>query len=91
MNTIAALKLTALDMLKSAAAEHKMLMDEDIVAFQVPWAMFHELQSHPKWQQSAFSFMGYIDSYTFLARNACEISMFEKGSTFPWNVMGGEE
>lgn len=91
MDTMSILKLTALDMLKSAAEEHKRLMDEDIVAFQVPWAMFHTLQKEPQWQQSGFEWMGYIGNFTFMARPGNKISMFEKGSTFPFSVMEDEE
>lgn len=91
MNTIAALKLTALDMLKSAAEEHKRLMDEDIVAFQVPWAMFKTLQKERSWQQSGFEWMGYIGPFTFMARPNNKICMFEKGSTFAFSVMEDDQ
>lgn len=91
MNPIAALKLTALDMLKSAAEEHKILMDEDIVAFQVPQIMFQALQKEPSWQQSGFEWMGYIGPFTFMARPNNKICMFEKGCTFPFSVMGDDE
>ena len=91
MNVIAKLKLTALDMLKSAAEEHKRLMDEEIAAFQVPWEMFQTLQKEPGWQQSAFSYMGYIGNFTFMARPFDIVTMYEKGSTYAYHVMGGEE
>lgn len=91
MNTLAELKLSALDMLKSAAAEHKLLMDEEIVAFQVPFEMFDALKKEPSWQQSASPWMGYIGEFTFIARPAKKICMFEKGSTFPFSVMEDDQ
>ena len=91
MDTLASLKITALDMLKSAAAEHKQLMDEEIVAFQVPFEIFDALKKEPSWQQSAFSYMGYIDNFTFIARKAQKIHMFERGSNFPFSVMEDEQ
>jgi len=91
MHTIEALRLTTLDMIKNAALEHKDLMGVEIAAFQVPWHLFRELQKNPKWQQSGFSYMGYIENFTVIAKNDIAVFMYEKGDNTPFWVVGVDD
>jgi len=88
MDTLVASKLcSTFGFIQAMADEHMRTNGVPIRGFILPKVLFDRLAKEQGWQQSAFTYMGYIGKFTVISTISAVATMLGEGSSYQWEVL----